>query len=497
MKKIFLATFLLGGLMISAQELTQQDALRYAVDDLNGTARFRAMSGAFGAVGGDLSAINVNPAGSVIFNNNFVSMTAANFNNKNKSNYFGTKTKENDSTLDLNQIGGVFIFKADNQENDWRKFSIGINYENTHDFDNELFISGVNPSNSISNYFLNYAQGVAVADLDYYYYDELDFHGQQAYLGYQAYLFDNDSPNTYISNVPAGSYAQTNFISASGFNGKITGNFATSYKDKLFIGLNLNAHFTDYTRFTSLRESNSNPENTLPQSTVKSIAFNNEVYTYGTGFSLNVGAIAQVTSALRLGLAYESPTWYRLQDELTQSIASTSVNGTDTFNDFYNPYTINIYPRYKLRTPSKITGSAAYVFGNNGLISVDVATKDYSNTEFKPKSDFVYQDLNTGINNTLTNALEVRVGGEYKYKNWSFRAGYRYEESPYENDFAMGNLTGYSGGIGYNFGISRLDIAYANTHRNYNQYLISSGMNDTARIRNVQNNVSLTYSINF
>ena len=43
------------------------DALRYGQENLTGTARFRAMGGAFGAVGGDLSAINSNPAGSSIF----------------------------------------------------------------------------------------------------------------------------------------------------------------------------------------------------------------------------------------------------------------------------------------------------------------------------------------------------------------------------------------------------------------------------------------------
>ena len=61
----------------------------------------------------------------------------------------------------------------------------------------------------------------------------------------------------------------------------------------------------------------------------------------------------------------------------------------------------------------------------------------------------------------------------------------------------IGDLTGYSAGVGYNFGESKLDLSYANSHRNYNQNLISSGMTDTARIRNVQNNVTLTYSINF
>ena len=37
--------------------------------------------------------------------------------------------------------------------------------------------------------------------------------------------------------------------------------------------------------------------------------------------------------------------------------------------------------------------------------------------------------------------------------------GYRFEESPYKVDFAMGDLTGYSTGIGYNFGESRLDVS--------------------------------------
>jgi hypothetical protein len=45
-------------------------------DNLNGTARFRAM-GCIGALGGDLSSLNVNPAGSAI-NNNEVTITLSN-----------------------------------------------------------------------------------------------------------------------------------------------------------------------------------------------------------------------------------------------------------------------------------------------------------------------------------------------------------------------------------------------------------------------------------
>lgn len=489
MKKILVTSIFLLGLMSYAQEIRQEDGLRYAIQNLTGTARFRAMSGAFGAVGGDLSAININPAGSALFNNNYASFSASNYNSSNKSNYFGTQTKENNSTLDINQAGVVLVFKNNDQASDWNKFSIALNYENQHDFDNNIFIAGTNPSNSIGQYFLDNANLYA---------NSSDFAYSQAQMGYDTYILDQTNSGYYISNVPSGgNYRQRNSISTTGFNGKIAANFATSFKDRLYLGLNLNAHFTDYVRTSSLYESNSNPENNLPQSTIREIEFDNEVYTYGTGFSFNLGAILKITESLRVGAAYESPTWYRLNDELTQDLYTTSLNNPDGINYPYYQSPVTVFPTYKLQTPSKWTGSAAYIFGKKGLISADVSYKDYSNITFRPKVEKAYQDLNTANSDFLTDALEIRVGGEYKIKQWSLRAGYRFEESPYKVDYAMGDLTGYSGGIGYNFGESRLDLAYANSHRNYNQYLISSGMNDTARIRTTQNNVTLTYSINF
>ena len=83
MKKIIFMTFI-GFTFASAHAQQVADALQYAQDDINGTARFRAMGGAFGALGGDLSALNVNPAGSAIFTTNFAAITLSNQNKKNK-----------------------------------------------------------------------------------------------------------------------------------------------------------------------------------------------------------------------------------------------------------------------------------------------------------------------------------------------------------------------------------------------------------------------------
>ena len=51
MKKLYITIVALLAMSLSqAQDIT--DAVRYSTDQLSGTARFRAMSGAFGALGG-------------------------------------------------------------------------------------------------------------------------------------------------------------------------------------------------------------------------------------------------------------------------------------------------------------------------------------------------------------------------------------------------------------------------------------------------------------
>ena len=65
------------------------------------------------------------------------------------------------------------------------------------------------------------------------------------------------------------------------------------------------------------------------------------------------------------------------------------------------------------------------------------------------------------------------------------------KQSPYKVDLAFGDLTAYSGGLGYNFGNSKLDISYTNEHRNRTEALLTSGLNDPARIKNYNNNVTI------
>jgi hypothetical protein len=493
-KYIFL---ILTGLTFSAVQAQDiSDAMRFSQDNLNGTARFRAMGGAFGALGGDLSSINVNPAGSAVFVNNQFGATLSNYNTKNNSNYFGTKTSENDNSFVLNQAGGVLVFNNYSPNSNWKKLSVAVNYENTNNYNNGIFSAGVNPTNSIDKYFLSYANGVPLGLIRNSDYRNLSNGPQQAYLGYEGYVINpvtNDNNNTlYTSNVPAGgNYYQENEIYSSGYNGKLSFNFATSYKDKLYIGVNLNSHFTDYTRNTSFYEDNNN--NTTATDQIKRLRFDNQLYTYGNGFSFQIGAIAKVTDQVRLGFAYESNTWYKLYDETSQKLVTVSSNNTGELPPRpVDPQIINVFEPYKLQTPGKWTGSFAYVFGKNGLVSVDYTIKDYGNTKFKPTNDSYFRGVNSTMSNQLTNSSEVRVGAEYKIKLLSLRAGYRYEQSPYKNSTTIGDLNSYSGGLGYNFGATKVDLSYSYAQRNSQQAFFSQGFTDGANLNTKFNNISLT-----
>ncbi|MCK5402171.1 MAG: hypothetical protein KAJ28_11110 [Flavobacteriaceae bacterium] len=53
----------------------------------------------------------------------------------------------------------------------------------------------------------------------------------------------------------------------------------------------------------------------------------------------------------------------------------------------------------------------------------------------------------------------------------SFRGSYRLEESPYNNTDFYGDLKGFSLGLDYNFGNTKLDLAYENSKRTIDHQL--------------------------
>ncbi|WP_318311669.1 OmpP1/FadL family transporter [Flagellimonas crocea] len=500
MKRISTFIMVLACTFASAQ--TIDDVVRYSTENILGTPRFQAMGGAFGALGGDLSALNVNPAGSAVFNFSEIGITGSNYHTNNDALYGGTLRNTTSNSLDFNQVGGVFVFNS-STDSPWRKIALAFNYDLIKNYDNEFVASGSTPV-GIDNYFLNFAQGEPLGPwrtqqgefIEDAYLDigaNLGYSAQQAFLGFQAGIIepvDDDDQNTnYFPNAQYSSVNQQYIQNTSGYNSKFTLNFGSQYKEDLYLGASVNFHNVVYDRITYFDEDGYDAESPIQFTT-----FDNLLHTEGYGFSFSLGAIAKVNETIRLGGSYQSPTWYTLTDDTSQRINSDLAVSDINFINFG---IVNLYDEYRIKTPEKFTGSAALVFGKDGLISLDYSYQDMSKAELRPTSDPSFAAENDFISNTLVAVNSYRLGGEYRIEQVSLRAGYRFEGSPYEDSNLMSDLNGFSAGIGYNFGASRLDLAYSRTEQDINSYFFDGGIDSAALVNRINTNVSLGYTLKF
>ncbi len=504
MKKVLL--LLIAGFVLTysnAQNIS--DGLRYGVDRTTGSARYTALSGAFGALGGDLSAIGMNPASSAVFLTNDTSISLGVSDRKNNSVYFGDQSRGNNTDVFINQAGVVFVFPNLNGISNWKKFTVGLNYNATQNHDDDIFIRG-NGNTSIAQYFLAAARGIPLELLQlqtnesisslYAFLGETEgTAAQNAFLGFQGYIIDPvnpDNPNNtqYISNIAPGRFNQEYYVGASGYNGKYIMNFGAQYTENIYFGLNLNFHAINYVESNFLYEANSNPG-----SFVNRVEFENNLSVLGSGFSFQVGGIAKITNEFRIGLNFDTPTWYRISEETTQYLRTRRMEDGFSITEVVNPRVLNVFADYELRTPGRYGASAAYVFGKQGLISVDYSYKDYSQTKFTSNFSNEFAPLNSAIQNNLKGTSSIKVGGEYRIKELSLRGGMQYEGSPYKNKETVGDLNGFSLGIGYNFGGYNFDFAYARAQQNSQRQLYDVGLTSTADIETTFNNFIFTLGI--
>jgi len=478
------------------------DALLFSGENMQGTSRFTAMGGAFGALGGDFSAINSNPASSGVFKSSLLTGTLAVTGASNDAEYFGTRTNESTSDIAISQLGGAFVMNNTKEGAKWNKFVIAINYQQTQNYDKQYFISGKS-NNSISSYFLSQANGLQFQDIQILsgeYIEEAylnigsayGYQYQQAFLGYYGGIIDpvDDSDPANTMYVGTGTFTTVNqdyFYTNSGANSKFNFNLATQYEDVLYLGMSLNGNFIYSERITSIKENGYDASSAL-----EFVTFDNILKTTGAGFSMQVGVIGKVGKILRLGASFHSPTWYVLTDELSQRINS---NLADVDIGFINENQVTIFEDYKLRTPAKLTGSAAVIFGKHGLLSVDYHYKDYNNMKLRSNSGFA--DTNANISNNLMGTSSLNLGGEYRIQKWSLRAGYRFEESPYKNKTIVDDLTGYSLGFGYNFGRSKVDFAYSQSSQDVSHQLYDTGLTNSAKIEELNAAVMASFTLNF
>ncbi len=430
MKRIlFIATLFAATFTSYSQALGYQDlGILFSQNDQNGTARFTAMSGAFGALGGDISSININPAGLAVYKN---SAFASSFNTRTtdiNASYYGNNITTQSEYVNISQAGAVLLFDtAYNSE--WTQFAVGFNYRINKDFKDTFLAKG----NSGVSTFTEYPNDPNTPVTQY-----------------------NIADGQVFNNIFNGEISEYNF------------GFSAVHQNKLYIGASFNTYDLKFSQQASLDEFNNDGNgNNLDRNLYQ------ENLTTGTGYSLSAGFIYKAHKNFRFGLSYQTPTWFTeiLQDTNYQGDSDVEIGDVLYLqgNDSYNFVALSESIAYKLKTPSKLTASAAFIFGKMGLISLDYALKNYQKILL---SDGYFTNENQFFQNSLRNTHTLNVGTEWRLDRFSIRGGYAFEQSPDRNALDSDNLKSYSFGGGYNFGDIKIDLSYSNNNKTglYNFY---------------------------
>lgn len=434
------ALFLSGAAAFAQGEM---DAFKYSLGDLNGTARYLGMGGAFGALGGDISAMNSNPAGLGIYRSSEVVGTLSLSTIDTKSDWSGSVAKDDKSKVSFDNFAYVGYFPTAN-ESGIMSWNIGISYNRLKNFNRNYRISG-SQAYSMADYVADKAYGINEADLiyregSYDPYNNANLPWMPV-LGYEGGYFGSypGTDSEYHSGFgEMGNNEQWNGYSPDRTSLNVTEkgavdqynfSFATNISNVVFIGANLAVTDINYSTSTIYDEEFSGGDH---------LYLDNALSSEGTGYSVNVGTIVRPVDFLRLGVAYNSPTWYKMTDYF-HADAGTSIAQYDPAKmDASTPD--KMYSDYELRTPDKWIFSAAAVIEQYGLISVDYEIANYKgmrlydyNGDASPDNEYIKQDFGTG------NML--KVGAEFKVTpQFAVRAGGAWQSSPVKTELKNGDI---------------------------------------------------------
>lgn len=462
-KFLLLAAF--AGTAVGASAQDSYDANTFSTSDLNGTSRFVSMGGALGALGGDISVMSTNPAGTGLYRRSDGAFTIGGvFSDKGAMGHDRAR-------MSIDQGGAVFSFDMQSPTSKGLQYvNFGVNYQKNRNFLNNMMIDvqhlGTNG---------DFSQTGQIADMANKCYDEnLEKWGTLADLSAPIYdeegvltrpgIIEEDEYGYFGVGAKDAYYERATFGSTS----QIDANLSFNVSDKFFYGVSLGIYDVNYTRESFYSELGIDGN---------AYDFTNWYETSGTGFDLKFGFICRPIddSPFRFGLTVHTPTWY----------AMTDANGADLYlNDEHLDYLENGAFDYQFRTPWKFGVSLGHTVGKNFAIGAEWEYKDQGSAHYESAegdysigSDRYFKDVNRFTKDILKGQHTLKLGAEYKpIDEVAFRIGYNYLTSPFKND-AYRTIT-YDGpytetdytnwkdthrftlGVGYRFKGGYLDLAY-------------------------------------
>ncbi len=496
MKHLIIISVLISFLS-QAKAQTIADAYLLSNQKVNGTARASAMGNALGAVGGDFTSLSINPAGIGIFRSSELEFTPTIKSNSSDLTLMGNTYNDSKFQVKLNNIGFTGVVPINNENSGIVSFNYGIGYNNLLDFNQNFYARNNNSSLSFLDNIVSYANSEALSNAylnqnisqveyrdwpaklawdSFLINPTLDDEGNEIDGSYASLLYENEKVNQRKSYSRSGGIDE--FVLSGGMN----------FNHKFYLGATVGFQNVDLRQVAEYTET-----------------FGNNFYTFGedyslegTGYNFKFGAIFKPTNCFRLGLALHTPTYYVLKEEKQIYIDAELQDhqGSDGFNNY----------EYNLYSPWKAVFSGAYVFGKKGLISIDAEYLDYSTMKYRRSSgsNEDLSDVNTEISNGFDNALNIRIGAEYKVTpQFSLRGGYEMypnaQKEPAQISYeplAVDNSSVYSLGFGYSSKKFFTDVAFRNTTNKFTLNEVQPNL-QSMELKNSNSKIMFTVGFRF
>jgi len=454
------------------------DANATGSSDIKGTARYMSMGGAFGALGGDASAIADNPGGLGIYRKSELSTTLNMQVQNSSATWYGDKANDSKFNLSFNNFTYVIASPTEKYKqgdsNGLLSSNWSFSYNQVKNFNRNVTIKGGSTPSSMTDY-MNYFTAANKISPNYLSsnadnknpYDNTDV-SWLSILAWDTYITDtiNGGYKRFLNN---GETVLPDYqLTERGHINKYSIAWSGNFSNRFYLGVSLDYMTINHSTTSVYNETFNSGGN---------MSLMSNFSTEGVGVGLNIGAIYKATNNLRFGLAFHTPTIYHLTDHSYSDLYTdfgTYHNYSTTPNDSYYDNS------YQLQSPLQLNASVAYVF-NKGILSAEYV---YNNTtgmklmDDDGNSAYYDKNENSDINTMLKDVHTIKLGAEYRITdNFSVRAGYAFKTASANNNavkylnlnsvrtdtefFIDNSNTNYlSCGFGYHENSWFLDFAY-------------------------------------
>ena len=450
MVRYLLVVAILGLISASSQAQNINDALRYSRNFDVGSARYNAMGGAFGALGGDPSVIHSNPAGLAVFKRNEISFTPSIFLQQSNTSYLNSEVTDGVNNFNF---GHLSYTSVDNKNvasgvlnSTWQ-----VSYNRTNNLHSQTVFQGDNFETSIlDGYLFELDQNLIPIE-------EINQSASlNTGLAWETFLIDTNMINNganyeYIVNLESFDAFQRKEIQTTGSQGAFNIAYSGNYNNRLLFGGNLTISTLNYAQISTYTEDYPTEDTLNRMQLVEE--FDND----GVGIGAILGLIYRINDSYRVGVSYHTPITYSITERFESQMQSEFRGSVGTIEA-----TSGIFENtYSVKTPWRLQFSGAAILGKQGLVSVEYEIVDYSNMRLEAV-DFSYDSENNFIARVAQVAHNFRMGGEARLSNFAIRGGYRFNMNPYQSDFSdvASHQHAFSAGGGFRKAGFYADLSY-------------------------------------